>query len=80
MRNAYAQMVIAPYSPRARAGAPVATPLHWDELDDAGLGPRNFTMRTIGDRLARVSDPWQDMARHRKGLAAARRRLERLKS
>jgi bifunctional non-homologous end joining protein LigD len=79
MRNSYAQMVIAPYSPRARAGATVATPLHWDELDDAALGPREFTMRTIGDRLARVSDPWEGMTRHRRGLAGARRRLDSLK-
>ena len=79
MRNSYAQMVVAPYSPRARAGATVATPLHWDELDDPGLSPREFTMRTIGDRLARVSDPWEGMARHRHRLAGARRQLDSLK-
>src|SRR6266496_3036033 len=32
MRNAYAQTAVAPYAVRARAGAPVATPLSWDEL------------------------------------------------
>jgi bifunctional non-homologous end joining protein LigD len=76
MRNAYAQMAVAPYSVRARQGAPVATPLHWPELD-GGLSPRQFTVRTIGDRLARAgdADPWKGMTRHRRGLAAARRRL-----
>ena len=29
MRNAYAQTAVAPYSVRARTGAPVATPLEW---------------------------------------------------
>ncbi len=77
-RNGYAQMAVAPYSVRARAGAPVATPLHWDEVEDAELNPQRFTMRTTGDRLATTQDPWDGMFRHRHGLAAARRRLASL--
>ena len=45
MRNAYAQTVVAPYTVRARPGATVATPLEWDEVADAGLSPRQFTIR-----------------------------------
>jgi bifunctional non-homologous end joining protein LigD len=78
MRNAYAQLAVAPYSVRARPGAPVATPLHWDELCDGRLSPRQFTLRTIPGRLAGPADPWQGMARHRRGLSAARRRLDAL--
>ena len=37
MRNAYAQTAVAPYAVRARRGAPVATPLEWDELGRRGL-------------------------------------------
>jgi bifunctional non-homologous end joining protein LigD len=77
-RNGYAQMAVAPYSVRARRAAPVATPLQWAEVEDAGLNPRRFTMRTMGDRLATTQDPWAGMSRHRRGLAAARRRLESL--
>lgn len=77
-RNGYAQMAVAPYSVRARRGAPVATPLQWAEVEDAGLNPRRFTMRTMGDRLATTQDPWAGMSRHRRGLAAARRRLKSL--
>jgi bifunctional non-homologous end joining protein LigD len=75
MRNAYAQTVIAPYAVRARRGAPVATPLHWAELSDGGLSPRQFTLRTMADRLAQSADPWEGVARHRRGLPGARRRL-----
>ena len=77
-RNGYAQMAIAPYSVRARHGAPVATPLHWAEAEDAELNPRRFTMRTMGDRLATTPDPWAGLSRHRHGLTAARRRLKNL--
>ncbi|MGP3918709.1 non-homologous end-joining DNA ligase [Nonomuraea sp. 10N515B] len=74
MRNAYAQTAVAPYSVRARPGAPVATPLHWDEVTDPALTPDRFTMRTIRDRLDRVPDPWSGMRRHRYGLTALRHR------
>lgn len=80
MRNAYAQMVVAPYSVRTRHGAPVATPLHWEELSERGLSPRQFTMRTAADRLASCEDPWRGMARHRHGLSGARRRLAALRA
>jgi bifunctional non-homologous end joining protein LigD len=80
MRNAYAQTVVAPYSVRARPGAQVATPLHWEELADQDLTPRRFTLRTVGDRLQRpgASDPWAGLARHRYGLDRPARRLAEL--
>jgi bifunctional non-homologous end joining protein LigD len=76
MRNGYAQTAVAPYSVRAHPGAPVAVPLHWDEVADPQLSPRGVTIRTIAgrlDELARTGDPWAGMARHRYGLARPRR-------
>jgi bifunctional non-homologous end joining protein LigD len=80
MRNAYAQTAVAPYSVRARPGAPVATPLDWAELKDASLTPHQFTLRTVGGRLDRLgaSDPWAGMARRRYSLARAAQRLAKL--
>jgi bifunctional non-homologous end joining protein LigD len=77
MRNAYAQLAVAPYSVRARPGAPVATPLDWDEVND-GLNPGQFTILTVPDRISGGSDPWAGMARRRSGLARAQQRLRRL--
>jgi bifunctional non-homologous end joining protein LigD len=74
MRNAYAQTVIAPYAVRARRGAPVATPLRWEELS-GGISPRQFTMRTIATRLTEPGDPWAGMTSHRHGLSGSRKRL-----
>ena len=78
MRNAYAQTAVAPYSVRGRPGAHVATPLHWEELENSSLSPGQFTIRTIEARLAEVSDPWAGMTRRRRGLAEPRRRLRTL--
>jgi bifunctional non-homologous end joining protein LigD len=57
-RNTYAQTTVAPYAVRARPGAPVATPLRWEELEDAGLRADRFTLATVPDRLDRHGDPW----------------------
>jgi bifunctional non-homologous end joining protein LigD len=81
MRNGYAQTAVAPYSVRGRPGAPVATPLHWAELDDAGLSPHQFTLATVPGRVARQAgpqDPWAELGRHRYGVGPAAERLRKL--
>src|SRR5699024_11910225 len=42
LRNSYAQTSISPYSARALKGAPVATPLNWDELATNGLTSKSY--------------------------------------
>ena len=63
-RNTYGQTVVAPYAVRALEGAPVATPLVWEELSDPELSARSWTLRTVADRLAERGDPWADMSDH----------------
>ncbi|HET7306055.1 MAG TPA: ATP-dependent DNA ligase, partial [Segeticoccus sp.] len=43
-------------STRPGAGAPVSTPITWDELDDPDLRPDRWTLRTVVDRLAARGD------------------------
>ena len=58
-RNGPAQTVVPPYAPRPRRGAPVATPLRWEELEDRGLRPDGWTIRTVLGRLEELGgDPW----------------------
>lgn len=62
LRNERGSTAIAPYSPRARANAPVATPVSWAELKNIDSGAA-FTIETIGARLKKQkSDPWKGYA------------------
>lgn len=58
-RNAYGQTHAAPYTVRARPGAPVAVPLDWDELTD-GLTPNHYTIHTVFRRLSHKSVIWNN--------------------
>ena len=66
-RVAYAQHAVAPYAVRARPHAPVAVPLHWEELSDPALKPDRWTVTNLGPRLE-DGDPWQGMSRHARAL------------
>lgn len=57
VRNNFGQTGVAPYSVRAREGAPVATPLAWSELDSTH--PQQYTVRNIFKRLAKKGDVWK---------------------
>ncbi|HEX5769777.1 MAG TPA: DNA polymerase ligase N-terminal domain-containing protein [Nocardioidaceae bacterium] len=55
-QNAVNKTLVAPYSPRARPGAPVSAPIAWEELDDPALRPDGFTVRTMPARVAERGD------------------------
>jgi bifunctional non-homologous end joining protein LigD len=63
LRNSYGGTVVAPYSVRARDGAPVSAPLDWDEVEDPALDPMTFTIMNMPRRLERRGDPWRDIGR-----------------
>ena len=69
LRNAYAHTAVAPFTIRARAGAPVATPIAWDELDDPAMHPQRFTIRNVLRRLDAGVDPWHNFRRRPASLA-----------
>ncbi len=58
LRNERSATAVSPYSTRARAGIPVATPLSWTELSSE-VDPRGFTATAVMERLKKVKkDPW----------------------
>lgn len=54
MRNAYAQTAVAPYSLRAKPGAPIATPIDWDELADSRLHSQRYNIKNIFRRIGKL--------------------------
>lgn len=80
LRNSYGQNSVTPYAVRALPGAPVATPLDWDELGNSGLTSQRYTMKNIFQRLGQKEDPWASMMRHAHSLDKARERLAKIEA
>jgi bifunctional non-homologous end joining protein LigD len=55
-QNVINKTLVAPYSPRPAAGAPISMPIDWDELDDPELRPDRWTIRTGPERIAQRGD------------------------
>jgi bifunctional non-homologous end joining protein LigD len=70
-RNGRAQTAVPAYAVRPRPGAPVATPLQWEEVEDEALRPDRWGLGNVRERLERDGDPWS-------GIAAAAAGLPRL--
>lgn len=70
LRNGRGATAIVNYSTRSRLGAPVATPLRWDELKRLG-SPAAYDIVSVRRRLASLkSDPWEGFDEARKPLSS----------
>jgi bifunctional non-homologous end joining protein LigD len=78
-RNGYSATFAAAYAVRAKRGAPVSAPCTWEELERGEVGPKTFTLRTMGARVDEVGDLWADMRRRRRSLQRSIARLRQRK-
>jgi bifunctional non-homologous end joining protein LigD len=76
-RNGPGASFAAAYAVRPKPGAPVSAPCTWAEVEE-GVGPRTFTLRTMGDRTQRVGDLWADLHARGRSLAEPTAKLDRL--
>lgn len=71
LRNSMGATSVAPFSARARAGGPCATPIRWEDLAKLE-SPAQYTIQTLPKRLARLrSDPWKGYHDTRQKLTPA---------
>ncbi len=74
-RNTVGSTFVAPYSVRARAGAPVSVPIAWEEL--SRISPASFTLKNIFRRLA-APDPWEEFFRVKSSQRLTKRSFTRM--
>ena len=80
LRNQRTATFIAPYSTRAKPGAPVSVPIFWEELDE-GVRSDQFNTATLPRRLRSLKkDPWAEIDRLRQGITAAAMRKVGMRS
>jgi DNA ligase D-like protein (predicted ligase)/DNA ligase D-like protein (predicted polymerase)/DNA ligase D-like protein (predicted 3'-phosphoesterase) len=60
-RNRQSQTIVSAYSVRGLPGAPVSTPLHWEELGSIE-SPKAFDLRSVPQRVIQNGDPWEAIA------------------
>jgi len=79
LRNGRGATSIAPFSTRARSGAPVSAPLFWEELE-RDVRANTFTVRNLPERLESLpGDPWEDFAKVRQSMTSAMAAIQKKK-
>jgi bifunctional non-homologous end joining protein LigD len=73
-QNGHGKTIAAAYSVRPKPGAPVSTPLHWEELGKK-VRPRNFGMREALERVQRHGDLFQPVLKGGQALSPPLRQL-----
>src|SRR4051812_24312973 len=76
-QNGSGKTIASVYSVRPKPGAPVSTPLRWEELTP-DVRPRDFTMAVALERIERHGDLFAPVLEAPRPLAPARRALDRL--
>jgi bifunctional non-homologous end joining protein LigD len=73
-QNGHGKTIASVYSVRPKPGAPVSTPLHWDELTEK-VQPRDFTMQVALARVAEHGDLFEPVLHAKQSLGSALREL-----
>ena len=73
-QNGEGKTIASVYSVRPKAGAPVSTPLRWDEVNER-LDPSAFTMEEVLRRVEKHGDLFEGVLKGRQSLTAALKAL-----
>ena len=73
-QNGEGKTIASVYSVRPKPGAPVSTPLRWDEVTDK-LNPSIYSMDVVRERIANHGDLYAEVLTTRQSLTAALKAL-----
>ena len=73
-QNGEGKTIASVYSVRPKAGAPVSTPLRWNEVKE-GLDPASFTMEAVLARVEKHGDLFEGVLKGKQSLARALKAL-----
>ncbi len=73
-QNGHGKTIASVYSVRPKPGAPVSTPLHWEELTEE-IEPRDFSMQVALDRVAEHGDLFEPVLHVKQSLEPALKAL-----
>jgi len=73
-QNGHGKTIASAYSVRPKPGAPVSTPLRWEELTE-DITPRDFSMQVALDRVAKHGDLFEPVLHARQALGPALKAL-----
>jgi bifunctional non-homologous end joining protein LigD len=73
-QNGEGKTIASVYSVRPKAGAPVSTPLRWDEVNDE-LDPIAFTMEAVLERVEKQGDLFKGVLENKQSLSTALKTL-----
>jgi bifunctional non-homologous end joining protein LigD len=73
-QNGHGKTIASAYSVRPKSGAPVSTPLHWNELTEE-ITPRDFSMQVALDRVAKHGDLFEPVLHAKQALGPALKAL-----
>jgi len=77
-RNHKSQTCAAPYTTRAREGAPISTPFRWEMMDQI-KSSKQWNVRTIMDYLQEEGDPWENFYEYASELHTVRKAISTAK-
>jgi bifunctional non-homologous end joining protein LigD len=75
-QNGEGKTIASVYSVRPKEGAPVSTPLRWDEVTE-DLNPADFTMDVVLDRVRKHGDLFADVLTTKQSLSTALKAVSR---
>jgi bifunctional non-homologous end joining protein LigD len=80
LRNGFGATAVAPYAVRDKEGAPVATPINWQEVEESNLSSQRYNINNIFKKLEHEPQPWPNFDKAAVSLTEPIKKLAKIKN